>query len=67
MNSINQPGVCLDTPSSDTAPQTVGSRWVWTSVFGDVLIEVRSGRVYFNGDFVEPTARQPIAERSVRR
>lgn len=29
-------------------------RYVWESRYGPMLIEVRDGRVYVNGDWVEP-------------
>jgi hypothetical protein len=31
-------------------------RYVWESKFGEMLIEVREGRVYVNGKVVEPSA-----------
>lgn len=37
-------------------------RYVWQSRWGDVLIEVRNGRAYVNGQVVEPTPRD---ERSI--
>lgn len=29
-------------------------RYVWESRFGDILVEVRSGQVFVNGQQVEP-------------
>ena len=31
-------------------------RYVWESRFGDILIEVRDGQAYVNGQAVEPAA-----------
>jgi hypothetical protein len=30
-------------------------RYVWESKFGEMLIEVKEGRVYVNGSLVEPS------------
>ena len=34
-------------------------RYVWESRFGDILIEVRGGQVYVNGQAVEPAPPEP--------
>jgi hypothetical protein len=34
-------------------------RYVWESRFGDILIEVREGRAYVNGQAVEPVPPEP--------
>ena len=34
-------------------------RYVWESRFGNILIEVRDGRAYVNGQTVEPVPPEP--------
>ncbi len=34
-------------------------RYLWESRFGDILIEVRDGRAYVNGQVVEPAQPEP--------
>lgn len=34
-------------------------RYVWESRFGDILIEVRDGQAYVNGEAVEPAPPEP--------
>jgi hypothetical protein len=43
------------TPQSDLPLATEGVlRYVWEGKFGSMLIEVRDGRTYVNGQLVEP-------------
>ena len=44
-----------DNPQADLPLATEGVlRYVWESKFGSMLIEVRNGRTYVNGQAVEP-------------
>lgn len=65
MNSIREPEPRRDRPRPSSAVPQPEKSLVWRSAFGDVLIEVRSGRVYVNGDLVEPAGGPAIAESAV--
>ena len=39
-------------------------RYVWESRFGPMLIEVKDGQSYVNGEVVEPTDPQALATRA---
>ena len=49
-----------DSPQAEMRLETVDVlRYVWESRFGDILIEVRDGRAYVNGQAVEPAPPEP--------
>ena len=48
--------------SQSDPPLETCSRYVWEGRFGSMLIEVRGGRTYVNGEFVEPAERSEVSD-----
>ena len=67
-----QPEILLGDPAPDQLPLELAAdgvlRYVWQSAFGPILIEVREGRAFVNGEQVTPlgetagTDRDPAAK-----
>ena len=63
MNARLTPEVLVSRTESPQAEMRLDTkevlRYVWESRFGDILIEVRDGRAYVNGQAVEPVPPEP--------
>jgi hypothetical protein len=67
MNSIPPTALGPSLPAGSRALLQAEQSWIWKSAFGDVLIEVRAGRVFVNGELVVPASGGAIAESTVQR
>jgi len=73
MSAVPQPEILLGDHDREQVPLSLATdgvlRYVWQSAFGPILIEVREGLAFVNGDQVTPIAQteMPIDDAVPRR